>query len=76
LKKDEFMQIQINGEAVSIDAEQSSLQKALEAYGVTTNEHKGVAVAVDGEVVRRQDWPNKTLQGGENIEVIQARQGG
>ncbi len=37
---------------------------------------RGVAVAVDGEVVPRAQWSEVTLGGGERIEVLAATQGG
>lgn len=37
---------------------------------------RGVAVAVDGEVVPRSAWSASTLSGGEHIEVLTAVQGG
>jgi sulfur carrier protein len=37
---------------------------------------RGVAVAVDGEVVPRSAWPSRELRGNEKIEVLVATQGG
>jgi sulfur carrier protein len=37
---------------------------------------RGVAVAVDGEVVPRGEWDGFTLRDGQRIEVLQAVQGG
>lgn len=37
---------------------------------------RGVAVAVDGEVVRRARWANTELREGANVEVVVAVQGG
>jgi sulfur carrier protein len=37
---------------------------------------RGVAVAVDGEVVPRGRWDDVALAGGERIEVVRAVQGG
>ena len=37
---------------------------------------RGVAVAVNGEVVRRADWPEATLTDGDRVEVLTAAQGG
>jgi sulfur carrier protein len=37
---------------------------------------RGVAVAVDGEVVPRSDWPTFTLLDGARVEVLTAMQGG
>jgi sulfur carrier protein len=37
---------------------------------------RGVAVAVDGEVVPRGQWEGLQLQEGQQVEVLQAVQGG
>lgn len=37
---------------------------------------RGVAVAVDGEVVPRSNWPTFTLAEGAHVEVLTAMQGG
>ena len=37
---------------------------------------RGVAVAVDGEVVPRGDWPATRVHEDQQIEVLQAVQGG
>ncbi len=37
---------------------------------------RGVAVAVDGEVVRRGAWSSTELAGGARVEVVAAVQGG
>ena len=39
-------------------------------------EGRGVAVAVEGEVVPRARWANKQLREGANVEVVVAVQGG
>ena len=39
-------------------------------------ERKGVAVAVNGSVVRRGEWPARTLAADDRVLVIQATQGG
>ncbi len=39
-------------------------------------EGRGVAVAVDGEVVPRGEWPRTQLAGGVKVEVVVAVQGG
>ena len=39
-------------------------------------ERKGVAIAINDEVVPRSTWPTRTLADGERILVIQATQGG
>ncbi|WP_320672208.1 sulfur carrier protein ThiS [Patulibacter defluvii] len=37
---------------------------------------RGIAVAVDGEVVPRGGWEQRTLRAGERVEVLGAIQGG
>jgi sulfur carrier protein len=39
-------------------------------------ERKGVAIAINDEVVPRSTWPTRALADGERILVIQATQGG
>ncbi|MDG4789924.1 sulfur carrier protein ThiS [Micromonospora sp. WMMD1102] len=41
-----------------------------------TNAHRGVAVAVNGEVVPRGGWPARQLRDGDRVEVLTAAQGG
>jgi len=37
---------------------------------------RGVAVAVDGEVVPRAEWPERRVIEGERVEALSAMQGG
>ena len=37
---------------------------------------RGVAVAVDGEVVPRAEWPERRVTEGERVEALSAMQGG
>ncbi|MFI6822280.1 sulfur carrier protein ThiS [Micromonospora sp. NPDC050187] len=41
-----------------------------------TTDQRGVAVAVNGEVVPRTAWPAATLRDGDRVEVLSAAQGG
>jgi sulfur carrier protein len=41
-----------------------------------TKARAGVAVAVDGEVVPRADWPGLALGEGARVEILTAVQGG
>jgi sulfur carrier protein len=62
----------INGDPREL-APDASVLDALTALGAPRT---GVAVAVDGEVVRRADWPATALVDGARIEVLTAVQGG
>jgi sulfur carrier protein len=37
---------------------------------------RGVAVALDGEVVRRAEWDDREVRDGARVEVLTAMQGG
>lgn len=37
---------------------------------------RGIAVAVNGEVVPRSDWDGRPLSDGDRVEVLTAAQGG
>lgn len=47
----------------------------LEALGHGGKE-AGVAVAVNGEVVRRAAWPDRRLAPGDRVDIVGAVQGG
>ncbi len=46
------------------------------AVSLITQAATGIAVAVNGEVVRRASWPSTALAAGDEIEVLTAVQGG
>ena len=66
------MQIMINGAPQQVP-EGADLSAALAVYGVA---ERGVAVAVDGDVVPRADWPGTAVRPGAVVEVLTAVQGG
>jgi sulfur carrier protein len=66
------MQIVINGTPHQVPAEMSLDRAVL----LITSSATGIAVAVNGEVVRRASWPQVTLAPGDEIEVLTAVQGG
>ncbi|GAA5122403.1 sulfur carrier protein ThiS [Pseudonocardia adelaidensis] len=66
------MQVWINGEQREL-ADGARVRDALAVLGAPEN---GVAVAVDGEVVPRAEWPTVALADGARVEVLTAVQGG
>lgn len=66
--------ILLNGERVELPAG-ASLLAALEGIGIDV-ESRGVAVAVDGEVVPRTHWEAYSLHDGARVEALTAMQGG
>ena len=68
------MRIILNGEVKEVDGE-ASVADAVILSGAPDIE-RGVAVAVEGEVVPRGEWEGRALADGEAIEVVHAVQGG
>jgi thiazole synthase len=68
------MKVELNGELVALP-EGAAVTDALEASG-TPGDQRGVAVAVDGEVVPRSEWDRTELREGQKVEVLAAIQGG
>jgi sulfur carrier protein len=66
--------IVLNGERVELPAG-ASLLAALAGIGID-DESRGVAVAVDGEVVPRTHWEAYALHDGARVEALTAMQGG
>jgi sulfur carrier protein len=68
------MNVVLNGEAASLAAG-ATVADAVSAAGVEP-EGRGVAVAIEGEVVPRAQWDRRELRDGEAVEVVHAVQGG
>jgi len=65
--------IRINGEGAPLTA--ATVAELLAQHGVNPD-GKGVAVAVNGAVVRRQAWTETKLSAGDDVEIVRVRQGG
>lgn len=68
------MIVELNGERVEL-AEDASVVDAVAEAGADSG-RRGVAVAVDGEVVPRSGWAGTALREGQKVEVVEAIQGG
>jgi thiazole synthase len=68
------MTIELNGEQIEV-GDRATLIDAVERAGVA-DERRGVAVAVDGEVVPRAEWEGTALRPGQSVEVVRAIGGG
>jgi thiazole synthase len=68
------MRIELNGSARELP-EGATLAAALRGSGVR-EDARGVAVALDGEVVPRGEWEQTRLRDGQALEVLAAIQGG
>jgi sulfur carrier protein len=65
--------IRINGrgEALSV----STIAELLVEKGIDV-QGRGIAVALNGAVVPRAEWPQTPLRAGDAVEIVQAKQGG
>ncbi|HWC07544.1 MAG TPA: sulfur carrier protein ThiS [Solirubrobacterales bacterium] len=68
------MKIELNGEVREL-AEGTTLAGAARAAGAP-EDRRGVAVALDGEVIPRGEWETTPLRDGQTVEVLAAIQGG
>ena len=66
------MRVFLNGKAIDLE-ESSELLVLLESQGFDL---KGVAVALNGEVLLRAYWSEQSLTDGDRVEVVRAVGGG
>ena len=67
--------ILVNGEARPLPSPGMTLEQFLKTMDVDA-QTSGIAVAVNDEVVRKQAWAETTLEAGDHIEIVTAKQGG
>jgi sulfur carrier protein len=65
--------IQVNGKSEPLAA---ATLEALLAEKEVDSRQRGIAVAVNGAVVPRAQWPATALKPGDSVEIVRARQGG
>ncbi len=68
------MKIYVNGEQETIE-DNVTLEEFLKTKRIS-KEDKGVAVALNDDVVPNSDWSSKKLEEGARIEIVRAVQGG
>ena len=68
------MRVELNGEARDV-AEPCTVADVDAAAGADPL-RRGIAVAVEGEVVPQSAWERTVLTAGQRVEVLEARQGG
>jgi sulfur carrier protein len=68
------MTIELNGRTVELSTGATVADAVIEAGA--DGDSRGVAVAVDGEVIRRVDWGQTKLRSDQSVEVVRAVQGG
>ncbi len=68
------MIVELNGREVDL-AEDATVADAARAAGIDP-ERRGIAIALDGEVVPRGELPTTRLEAGQRVEVVEAIGGG
>lgn len=66
------MKLVVNGEEQAFDAA-TSVDRLIVALGL---EPRGLAIAVNGEVVPRSTWSVHVLADGDQVEILTVAQGG
>lgn len=66
------MELTVNGAGRTVPGDATVADLVREV----TPQRRGVAVAVNGEVVPRSGWPATVLRDGDRVEVLSAAQGG
>jgi sulfur carrier protein len=66
--------VELNGMTAELP-EGATVVDAVEAAGAAPG-GRGVAAAVDGEVIPRGEWTDTLLRAGQRVEVVMAVQGG
>ena len=69
------MTITVNGDPVELE-NNLSVAKLLEQLRIGSEHTRGIAVAVNEEIVRRTDWNTKCVVDSDTVEIVTAQQGG
>ena len=70
------MKLFVNGEPRDYAAETVDALFRLEAEEGGIESPQGVAIALNGRVLRRRDWEQTPVAEGDRIEIVRAMQGG
>lgn len=70
------MRLTVNGLARDTEAADIAALLAREAEETGLESREGIAIAVNGRVVRRRDWETTPIRDGDRVEIVRAMQGG
>ncbi|BCJ91061.1 putative thiamine biosynthesis protein ThiS [Terrihabitans soli] len=68
------MELTINGQAKTIEA--ANIAQLLAAELEEGHSQRGIAVAVNGEVVPKTQWETARIHAGDRVEIVRALPGG
>jgi sulfur carrier protein len=67
--------VTVNGDAIQVEYG-ARLTDVVRATGLNPDAVRGVALALNDEVVRREAWADTRVAPGDRIEIVTAQQGG
>jgi sulfur carrier protein len=67
--------VTVNGDPRQFDRA-VSIREVLLAFGLEEEAARGVAVAVNDDVIRRESWADTIIKDGDRVEIVTAWQGG
>lgn len=70
------MRLTVNGQVRAYEAADLAAVFAREAEETGIESPQGVAIAVNGRVVRRSEWETTPVHDGDRVEIVRAMQGG
>lgn len=70
------MKLTVNGEPRECEARDIEGLFRIEAEERAIPGPQGIAIALNGRVVRRRDWAETSLTDGDRVEIVRAMQGG
>ncbi|WP_375454952.1 sulfur carrier protein ThiS [uncultured Methylobacterium sp.] len=70
------MRLTVNGQARDTEAADLAALLAREAEETGIGSREGIAIALNGRVVRRRDWETTPIRDGDRVEIVRAMQGG
>jgi sulfur carrier protein len=70
------MKLVVNGEPRDLAVETVAALFRAEAEEIGIESPQGVAIALNGRVLRRRDWDETPVTEGDRVEIVRAMQGG
>lgn len=70
------MKLTVNGHPREVEAEDLSALFRVEAEETGIESPQGIAIALNGTVIRRRDWETTPVAEGDRVEIVRAMQGG
>ncbi|CAA2140805.1 MULTISPECIES: sulfur carrier protein ThiS [Methylobacterium] len=70
------MRLTINGHPREVEAADLSTLFQVEAEETGIESPQGIAIALNGTVIRRRDWETTPVAEGDKVEIVRAMQGG